>query len=377
MSKLSDKIITIIIFVSILLLAVLFFFLPKKDYSENENRYLAKTPVFTFSHLIDGEYTESIEDYTNDHFPARDFFISLKTAIEELTGKNKINGVYLADDDYLIGEYKSPQNTARIIKTFNKFSNRITSANPDINIRLMLIPTKVSMLSDKLPTFASSNNQLETLNAITSQSGIPTVDVLPYLSEAASEKDIYFKTDHHWNTYGAFAGYRAYCDNIGITGSTLKDYSSKSLTNDFHGTLSAKVNRFNEKGDEIIIYENNNADLTVTYADTKESFKTLYNYDYLEKRDKYSLFLDNLHPLVTIENSNSSTDRVLMIIKDSYANCMIPFLASDFNTIYVFDTRYYKEGPGGFFEEHPEITDVLILYNMNTIDTDTGIRGIY
>ena len=99
--------------------------------------------------------------------------------------------------------------------------------------------------------------------------------------------------------------------------------------------------------------------------------------EYIDKKDKYSLFLDNLHPLIEITNSSSADDRTLVLIKDSYANSIVAFLAHHYKKIYVFDTRYYKEGPAAFIKELDTDTDVVLLYNMNTLDTDLGIRGIY
>ena len=137
------------------------------------------------------------------------------------------------------------------------------------------------------------------------------------------------------------------------------------------------MNDYSRKGDEITIYTNPTDDLTVRYIDTEETSDSLYNMEYLEKKDKYSMFLDNLHTLIEITNENAESEDVLVLIKDSYANSMVPFLTTHYQKIYVFDTRYYKQGPSKFIDEHPEVTDVLLLYNMNTLDTDTGIRGIY
>ena len=110
---------------------------------------------------------------------------------------------------------------------------------------------------------------------------------------------------------------------------------------------------------------------------TGEITDSLYNLDYVLQKDKYSLFLNNLHTLIEITNENAESDRELVLIKDSYANSMVPFLTHHFQKIYVFDTRYYKQGPSSFIEDHPSVTDVLLLYNMNTLDSDSGIRGIY
>ena len=111
--------------------------------------------------------------------------------------------------------------------------------------------------------------------------------------------------------------------------------------------------------------------------DTDETSDSLYNPEYAGVKDKYSLFLDNLHSLIEIENETADSDRELVLVKDSYANSMVPFLVRHYKKIYVFDTRYYKQGVSEFVKEHPGVTDVLILYNMNTLDTDLGVRGVY
>ena len=146
---------------------------------------------------------------------------------------------------------------------------------------------------------------------------------------------------------------------------------------DFCGTIYSKVNDYSQKGDVITIYRNPSDKLTVFYEDTKETTDSLYNLEYSGKKDKYSLFLNNLHPFIEITNENAESDRELALIKDSYANSMVPFLAHHYKKIYVLDTRYYKLGPSSFIKGHEGVTDVLVLYNLNTVDTDLGIRGIY
>ncbi len=163
----------------------------------------------------------------------------------------------------------------------------------------------------------------------------------------------------------------------GFTPIDLEELEAETAAENFCGTIYSKVNDYSQKGDMITIYRNPADNLTVFYEDTKESFHSLYNLEYAEKKDKYSLFLNNLHSLIEITNENAESERELVLIKDSYANSMVPFLAHHFQKIYVLDTRYYKWGPSTFIKEHQGVTDVLILYNMNTLDTDLGIRAIY
>ena len=360
---------------SILLLTATFVFLPKHDFSENENRYLASIPAFSLENVKSGQYMEDINAWLSDHFPLRDFFMGLKTDTEMIWGKREINNVYIAADDYLIEVYDAPANTQRIADTFSKFYEKIDTSK--INTHLMLVPTANYTLRNKLPKNAPTRNQMDTANAIYEQSGIPAIDCSSFLAKASATSPIYYRTDHHWTTYGAYQGYLAYCDALGLTPVLLDSLNAQTVTNEFYGTIYSKVNDYRHAADSITIYTNPADSLTVSYFDSKEVSDSLYNPDYLNKKDKYSLFLDNLHTLIEITNDNATSDSELVLIKDSYANCMVPFLAHHYKKIYVFDTRYYKEGPSAFIEEHPSITDVLLLYNMNTIDTDSGIRGIY
>lgn len=349
--------------------------MPKKEFSENENRYLAQFPRLTSKTALSGEYTESLADWLADHFPMRDFFMGLKSSAEIMCGRREINHIYVAKDDYLIESYAKPQNTERIIDTLSAFYKKVKDKNADVS--LMLVPTAVTICSDKLPNFAPLSNQIETARKIYDKTGIPAVDCTKKLLAAASESQVYYRTDHHWTTFGAYCGYAAYCEKKGIVPVPIDSLEANIATDEFAGTLYSKVNDYSHKKDKIVLYTNPADKLTVTYPDTGVATDSLYNMEYLAKKDKYSLFLDNVHPLVEIENSAADSENVLMLIKDSYANSIVPFLARHYKKIYVFDTRHYKKGPSSFLEEHSEVSDVLILYNMNTLDNDSGIRGIY
>lgn len=416
--------------IGILSLSICLLVSPKKEFSENENRYLTKFPSFSAKALLDGDYTDSLGNWLADHFPQRDFFVGLKSGVEIAGGRKEINNVYIAQDDYLIEAYAKPQNTARITDTFARFYEKIDTAH--IDVHLMLVPTAVTIYNDKLPTYAPDkkmpshsnqstllsdqaaslsvqmallsdqtasqsdqmtsltnrissqsdqtiqlSNQLTTASAIYDASGIPAVDCTDWLFDGASEGQIYYLTDHHWTTLGAYYGYLAYCDAKKMTPVSLDTLTKETVTEEFAGTLYSKVNDYSHPKDAITIYTNPADDLTVTYADTGEVTHSLYNLDYVNEKDKYSLFLNNIHPLVEIENSTAATQDELLLIKDSYANSMVPFLAHHYSKIYVLDTRYYRDGPSAFLAEHKDITDVLLLYNMNTLDNDTGIRGIF
>lgn len=369
------KVVTILLCVIILSLSIGLLLSKKKDFSENENRYLSKFPVLSAKSVLDGTYTESLSDWLADHFLQRDFFVGLKSQTEILSGRKEINHIYIAKEDYLIEQYAQPQNTQRIIDTLNRFYKKVSQS--EATIHLMLVPTAVTIHKDLLPPNAPVSNQIETAQNIYTATEIPKIDCTDFLFTGASKGQLYYRTDHHWTTLGAYYGYLAFCEAKNWEPVPLTSLQKQTVTEDFAGTLYSKVNDYNHKKDCITVYTNPDDHLTVTYTDSGEVSDSLYNFDYLTEKDKYSIFLNNIHSLIEIENQTASSEDVLMLIKDSYANSMVPFLAHHYRKIYVFDTRYYKDGPSSFLSEHNEINDILLLYNMNTLDTDSGIRGIY
>lgn len=398
---------------------------PKQTFSENENRALASWPVYSFTALKDGSYMSGIQTYLSDHFPLRDPFMTLKTKYEMLTGREEINDIYLAKDGYYIEAYKTPKQQKKIITQFQKLQDAITT-DAKQNVRVMLVPTAISTYNAKLPGSAPDRGvlrQVDTMNEIyAALPNMQKVDAWSALQAAAAQEagnagnaqsmagteaagntrssgnadgaqpvagaeaagsdtaaatGLYYHTDHHWTTHGAYVGYQAYCGAAGLSPIPEADFQTTCVTTDFHGTIFSKLHDSTVPGDAITLYENPANQLTVSYPDTGEVTDTLYNRDYLAQKDKYSMFLNNLHPLVEITNATADSDRQLVLIKDSYANSMVPFLVNHYQKIYVFDTRYYRFGPSSFINEHPEVTDVLLLYNMNTIDTDLGVGGIF
>lgn len=384
---------------------------PKQTFSENENRALASWPVYSFTALKDGSYMSGVQTYLSDHFPLRDPFMTLKTKYEMLTGREEINDIYLAKDGYYIEAYRTPKQQKKIITQFQKLQDAITT-DAKQNVRVMLVPTAISTYNAKLPGSAPDRGllrQVDTMNEIyAALPNMQKVDAWSALQAAAAQEGtartqasgnaggaqpvagteaagsdttaatgLYYHTDHHWTTHGAYVGYQAYCGAAGLSPIPETDFQKTCVTKDFHGTIFSKLHDSTVPGDAITLYENPANQLTVSYPDTGEMTDTLYNRDYLAQKDKYSMFLNNLHPLVEITNETADSDRQLALIKDSYANSMVPFLVNHYQKIYVFDTRYYRFGPSSFINEHPEVTDVLLLYNMNTIDTDLGVGGIF
>ncbi len=362
------------IFVCMLSLAALLVFSDKKDFSENENRYLAKMPAFTWETVRSGVYMDGINDYLADHFPFRDAFVGARTAVLKALGKREINGIFLTDDGSLIEDYATPKNTERIGRIFKSFADKLDGR---AGVHLMLVPTAVYVNSDKLPADAPVRNQMDTARRLYEMTGIAPIDCSGLLLQSRDKGELYYRTDHHWTTLGAYVGYQAFCGEMGFEAEPLSEWKAETVTQDFFGTLYSKANDYSLDGDSITIYTRPDDCLSVNYTDTGVVTDSLYNLEYLEKKDKYSLFLDNLHPLIEVTNENVKNGRALVLVKDSYANSIVPFLAHHYERIYVFDTRYYKKGVAAFVEGLDCEVDVVLVYNMNTIDGDLGVGGVY
>lgn len=213
----------------ILALAIGFFAAHKQDFSENENRYLAKLPSPGWEDIKSGVYTQELSDYASDHFLFRDFFIGLKTKAETALGRKEINGVYIAEDGYLIEAYKRTENTERIAGILKSFAQELEgqkaerrdlvgqeAEGQELRLRLMLVPTAVYVYEDKLPAHAQTKNQMETAEAVYREAGIVPIDCSQALLEQKNGEPLYYRTDHHWTTRGAYEGYRVFCENMGF-----------------------------------------------------------------------------------------------------------------------------------------------------------------
>lgn len=368
MEKKIQSVITVLTLTLLLSFSVIFFFLEKKEFSENENRVLEKVPSYSFSDLKSGKYVQSIENYITDHFPFRDTWMGVKTTYQRLLGYQEMNGIYIGKEERLFQKYEEPKNTDRLIDVMNKFSDQT-----DIPIYFMLVPTSGTIYPEKLPRYINFDNQIASLNKIYEKVHMNNVDVYSSLLEGKKHSNMFYRLDHHWTTQGAYYGYLAYCKEAKLEPMDLTNYQKEIVAKDFNGTLYSKANIYTFEPDSIERYIHNQA-LEVNYVFSNKITNTLYEDSHLLTKDKYAMFLDGNHPLIQIKTDVQNGQR-LLILKDSYANSMIPFLTSHYERIDILDMRFYNEAVSKYIEDN-KINQVLILYNMNGIDTDLGIYNI-
>lgn len=329
-------------------------------YSETENRLLAARPTVSRENIFSGKYAENYEAYVTDQFVSRDKWIGIKTRMDILLQKKEINGVYLGADDYLI-EQHLPEDYSEILAV--KKAALLQELVKEWNATVMLVPTADNILTDKMPLNAPYYDQAAFLESIAAQVGdAHYVDVYGSL-KAHMEEDIYYRNDHHWTSLGAYYGYLAWAENRGETPYAYRINAMTVVSEDFLGTLHSKTN-LDRKGDVIRYFEGTEKrPVTVTY-DFNRVTDTFYERSYLETKNQYGFFLDDNHAFIQIDTSYRN-GKTLFVIKDSYANSMIPLLAPHYERIYVVDLRYYNGRLSTLMKqmEPEEGMDVLVLYN--------------
>lgn len=244
---------------------------------------------------------------------------------------------------------------------------------------MALVPNAANILSDELPAFAVTENQTEQFKEIKKGLGdsITWVDIQKALQKQ-QDKSIYYHTDHHWTTLGAYYAYEAIAKSMKLDMSKVPELKPYAVTGDFNGTLAATSGYEGGFREPIYIYSaekiKDNPQVVVNYVEEQKKTATLYDSSKLKERDKYAVFLGGNYPMIDIRTTADSTDR-LLLMKDSYANCLIPFLIPHYREIIVIDPRYYAGNIHRVMKEN-KVDSVLFLYNGNTFVEDNSISGV-
>lgn len=353
---------------------VLNLLLPDKAFSDYENRMLQTFPDFSASSYLDGSFESNLEKYSNDQFAFRSIFVKVKSSIDSAAGSVYSNGVWKARGGYLIEDTTVPtesriDNALAAIGTFK-------AANLSLKMNFLLAPNAVSILDDKLPLSARPKDQNVYMDKMfdgLSSLGVGTIDVRETFEKNKNDTQLYYYTDHHWTSDGALLAFNQFRTQNGLD--TSQDFTNYTVDNDFVGTLASKSGFVVNSADVLKVgmpaEDSSYKDSIIYYEDTKEKTSEFYNFDNLDKKDAYTVFGGSNHPVYTIKTPVSENRR-LLLIKDSYANSMIPYLAQYYREIVVVDPRYYFDSIEDLIAIE-QINEVLFLYNANTFFGDDAL----
>ena len=344
---------------------------PDQEFSELENRYLQTPPKLSLENLESGKFMEDAEDYVNDHVIGRDFWVALKAWSERLSGKQENNGVYFGKEDTLLNRLDEPDYDT--LMTSAGYVNDLVY-NLNVPVYFGIIPSSTEIWSDRLPAGAPTADEKTIIDDLYDTVQTFTIDMYSALEEHKDE-EIYYRTDHHWTSLGAYYGYTALMEAMGMEAVPLDESAKVTVSDSFYGTTFSTSGVRWVAPDHIDRYISGDGVKVTGYPEGSPVESSLYVDSYLDKKDKYSSFLGGNQPLGVVKNANNPDGPRLLIIRDSYADSLVPFLTPHFSEIHLLDLRYYKLSIADYIAQNG-IDQALVLYSVPNFVTDSNLLWI-
>lgn len=368
--------------------AVLHWALPDRLFSPNENRNLQTLPTPKVSgssaNLLNRVFMTDFEDYYTDQFPLRDTFISMKAACETALGKTENNDVFFGSEDTLFAQVSAPDSKHQpdtLVGYVDTLAEHLQAL--EVPVYFSLVPNKLNLMSDRLldppliapfwdgqPLALSLNYLGEDLWARAAQTEANWVDLMPVF-QAHGDEELFYRTDHHWTSLGAYYAYAALMEAMNQTPVPLSDLERTTVSDSFYGTTWSSAGAPPLEPDQIDAYVSEEGVTVTVYKDgTVGEPASLYDPEKLAVKDKYSYFLGGNQPLYILEKENSGPK--VLVIRDSYADSLAPFLTLNCSEVHLLDPRYNKSSIPQYVEEH-DIDQVIVLYSMANFITDSNL----
>ncbi len=381
MKKFLKNLPTVFFVAFIFIMTILFFALPKKEYSSAEKRYLSDFPKLSVDTFFSGDFGEDFETYLSDHTAFRQFWVGLNSYYNLSLGNPLSNGIYHCKDGYLVNDPPVTDRFDTNIDIIAEFASKT-----DLPSTMVLAPSTGYVANDVLPNnhiVYHDDELVESAKETLKENGVSFVDLRSEFKEAyRNDAQLYYKTDHHWTTSGAHLAYCNLSDKMGFKANNKDNFEITSY-DDFYGTTYSSSGYWLTKPDVIEVWESKSlkdSELSISIADGKNSVEStsMFFLDNLKDDDKYPVFLDGNHPYTLIENNTlkeSGNNKKLLIIKDSFAHSLTPFLADHYSEIVMIDMRYYKEKVSQLIENE-KFTEILFVYSIDNLGSDTDIAWL-
>ena len=365
MKDFFDRLFVIFLASFILFFGVYIYIAPSEDISEKENRVLAEFPKISAEAIMSGEFSRRLGNFYKDRFPQRERLMSIKCKYELLCGKKENNGVLVCENGYLLisPEYSELDTYRENLSEIERFCE-----HSEFDTAVFFAPRGIDVLTDILP-YGYPEERNQKVFEIAQKQSFEIMSVNESIAEAARDGAyVWFKTDHHWTSRGAYIAYKRICEHFDIEALDIDDFREEELDGSFYGTVASRFAADAPASDriEIMRYAEDERLFVVDY-DTGEVTDGIYRYEYADTNDKYSVFLGGNHGHMGVYKEGEKRE-TLIVIKDSFANSVIPFLASHYD-LEVYDLRYFK---GKLREELSDISadKILLLYGIDTVVSD-------
>ena len=382
MAKKSELLTVVLFCIIILACSLAFILVPDRAFSEQENRDLAQMPEYDNEKFFDGVFGSEMNLYFSDQFPLRDWFVRLKSGAELALLKGENNGVLYSYDQLAVTDFNVYKGLNETVNTDRVFPELIKAQlgsvdrlGDNLSIPLVtVIPPRVIDIADNSFTYDRPDGDIAfELMKETLDENDNYIDTLSLLRKKYDNGEyVYYRTDHHWTTLGA---YYTYCEIMKSLGKEDKiipiDEFEIEQIEDYSGTTQSKANFPIYKKDVLEIWHLPDDDEYQVIADGKD-LGGFYNRDFLETTDKYSVFLDSTHNVTEIKKEGADRE-TLLIAKDSFANCLIPFLAREYNIVALNLNTFTTLSS---FAEYYNADAVLICYNTENLITTPHLSKV-
>ena len=350
-------------------MSLLFLLLPKEKFSALEKRYLSDAPVLTWENLSSGQFGSDVESYIADYIPGRNFFVGLNAYVDLFTGRQVSKGVYAAEGNRLVqapvvwNEKQAQQN----MQAINSFAEKIGR-----QVDLMLVPSAGWAAQDTIVGLSDPYEDEVLIQCLYDLCGedVRTIDLTSVIKDQADPASLYYRTDHHWTTDGAYLAYETYMQLLGRDYRAEEDFTVETASG-FQGSTYSESALWLTPGEDIEMWHGS-SNITVTNGENPEPHQGVFYKERLEEADKYTVFLDGNHSIVRITNPDAQGKGKLLVIRDSYSNCLGTLLTESYEEVVLVDLRYYKNPVSQLWAEE-NFTDVLVCYSMDNIMTDTNL----
>lgn len=368
-STMLGRILFLFLLVTMVLGLLINVIIPDRKNSVLENRPLQQFPQFSVANIVSGKIFDQWDDWFTDQFVFRDQYMHLGYLLKKGMGMKEINEVYLAKD--------------RLIQASNPYDEQIVNENLNailtfmehnaLNTSVMIVPTSAIVNESALPKNAPHTTMDSLFDAMNLQfsGSAKIIDVRKEMADHQKE-DLYYKTDHHWTSLGAYYAFSQFALANNIT-TSLEQFDKMPVSRNFQGTLSSKTGDPFLK-DQIDLYVYKQMPDYIMTRDGKDGKRTMYNESALDQKDQYQVFTGTNVGVLQIEMDNDS-DRRLIVFKDSYANTFLQFLIPYYRTITVVDPRYYYEDLTILLRQALP-TDALFLYNYDNFVSDANLSNV-
>lgn len=380
---------------------------PAFNYSDSEKRPLAAFPRITTAGLVDGSVMADIDTWMQDRFPFRSFLVGLNTASRRALGEHDNGRIYFGSDDRLFlyenEPLPGPDDARRVrlaeanmaeLKHF--LLETVPAALPDARRSLIIVPPAAAVMPELVPAAApllDSAAWTRRFIAPLENTGLhilPTLDVLTATPDGCpadleTRSCRYFTSDHHWTARGAFVTARAWLGSLGLDGPGPENFAETDISTSFRGSLEARAQRLGYSGETFTLLKPTAAAIAANLEPDPDRLELcdldgralgsgIYDYGQLGGSDEYLVYLGG-NPPVTVIETGSTTGRSLLLIKDSFANAMVPFLLSNFERITLVDARHGSAVVRDALE-HSRPDDVLVLYSLSQLLTDETLHHL-